>query len=464
MGKTLIVLNDTTLLTTFKIRMHSYTSNSQNVILAQSSLEAIDILKENTVTLLVTDLSASRLDSFEMLIYVAKQHHQMRVVVVSDLATSNLESSATIHCINKPKSQRDLGLLTETVAPGAQLKTAGNMLVRDFFQLIEAVEETCLLEIGSSKTKGLVYFNQGVLFDGFCAQYKGEQTILNMLDKKCTEISFRKLPDKAIRRKITTPLARLIDKGTDFKVEPPAIAKVRPVDSKIHAEKVRTVGLLKNKLKQMKAVDEAVKKDGVGSLDQTGTSVVINTEEIEINKTQTVGKNDMSLFGLFKGKETDSVDKSVKKRNNSSVTEIDVSLVEEITEEKVDTTQTIGKNILLALEENLQPLQDIDGYLAATIFDMGGEVLVQHSNSKYNVSLIGTNAITMISAAVNAMIDAGLGKCNFIQVNSEQGVFGAVWAVESQSVVAVLLEPNANLGMAKLMLAKAGKTSGSQLA
>ena len=171
MDKILIVLNDAILLTTFKIRMHSHASNTQDIILAKDSLEAVDILKENTITLLVTDLSTSGGDSFKMLVYVAKQHHQMSVVVVSDLATSNLGSSATIHCVNKPKSQRDLGLLTETSTSGAQLKTAGNMLVRDFFQLIEITEKTCLLEIGGPNIKGLVYFYQGVLFDSFCLQY-----------------------------------------------------------------------------------------------------------------------------------------------------------------------------------------------------------------------------------------------------------------------------------------------------
>ena len=119
---------------------------------------------------------------------------------------------------------------------------------------------------------------------------------------------------------------------------------------------------------------------------------------------------------------------------------------------------------MAALEESLKPLQGVDGYLASAIFDMSGEVLAQHNNSKYDVSLIGANAVAMINAAVKAVGGAGLGKCNFIQVNSEKGVFGAVWAVEDQSVAAVLLEANANVGMAKLMLAKVGETSGSQLA
>jgi len=118
----------------------------------------------------------------------------------------------------------------------------------------------------------------------------------------------------------------------------------------------------------------------------------------------------------------------------------------------------------MALQDCLKNLQSVDGYLASAIFDMGGEVLVQHNNSKYDVSLIGANAVAMIKSAVKAVDGADLGKCNFIQVNSERGIFGAVWAVEDQSVAAILLEPGANVGMAKLQLAKVGELAGSQLA
>lgn len=119
---------------------------------------------------------------------------------------------------------------------------------------------------------------------------------------------------------------------------------------------------------------------------------------------------------------------------------------------------------MAGLEDSLTPLQSVDGYLASAIFDMGGEVLAQHNNSKYDVSLIGANAVSLINAALKAVSAAGLGKCNFVQVNSDKGIFGAVWAVEDQSVAAVLLEPNANVGMAKLQLAKVGEVSGSHLA
>ncbi len=115
------------------------------------------------------------------------------------------------------------------------------------------------------------------------------------------------------------------------------------------------------------------------------------------------------------------------------------------------------KKIQMRLEEILKPLQEVDGYLASALFDMGGEILVKHNNSKYNVEMIGANAVAMINTA------AGLGKCNFIQVNSDLGIFGAVWAVEDQSIVAVLLEPNAYIGLAKKALLTASENAKNKL-
>jgi predicted regulator of Ras-like GTPase activity (Roadblock/LC7/MglB family) len=117
----------------------------------------------------------------------------------------------------------------------------------------------------------------------------------------------------------------------------------------------------------------------------------------------------------------------------------------------------------MQLDEVLKPLQEVDGYLASAIFDMSGEVLVKHNNSKYNVEAIGANAVAMINAALKAVHAAGLGKCNFIQVNSDLGIFGAVWAVEDKSVVSVLLEAKANVGLAKMALAKVGENAKNKL-
>lgn len=420
MKKILIVLQDTKLVTAFKARLQKPGSNDEEIeeiIVVDDSPAALQILRENTVNLLINELKVeSEYDSFNLLAYTARKYPQMQVVVLSGLAKSKLGSNTTFHCVNKPRTLSELSLLTHI--PSASFGTAGGMLVRDFFQLIEVAKKTCLLEIGNNEDKGLVYFYQGELFNGFCRQYQGEQAILKMLSKKCSEITFKQLPQKAFRRQITTPLTTLLTKKTNIEEEKgqqntaPKTIKISTTtkkENKERTEKSMAVNLLKAKIQELKSVDKI----------------------IEINEDKVPDKQVFSV--------------------DNKTTAIKIN-------------QKIGKEIMAALEDTLKPLQEVDGYLASAIFDMGGEVLAQHNNSKYDVSLIGANAVAMINAAVKAVGGAGLGKCNFIQVNSEKGIFGAVWAVEDQSVAAVLLEPKANIGLAKLALAKVGEVSGSRLA
>lgn len=418
MKKILIVLHDSILLTTFKIRLHNKALKINDIILVENSSKALEILKKTPVGLLITDLELSEFDGFNLLVYLAKEMPQSQLVV---LLNKSMVLS-TIHCLKQPKSLTDLTeILTKISANDFQMKLAEDMSVVDFFQLIHFAKKTCLLEVGSNRNKGLIFFNQGIIYDSFCSNTKGERTILNMFGKKCVEINFRHLANKAFRQKITTSLATLIRNGVDFKYDnelnstTPIVETIEESEiiaeiQKTNTDKQRVTQLLNNKLKEIIAVEKDVKKEKNENSFQSGVSKLETSIEAHPKITQIRGINDMSL------------------------------------------------------EDSLKPVQEVDGYLASAIFDMSGEVLVQHNNSKYNVSLIGANAISMINSAVKAVNGAGLGKCNFIQVNSERGVFGAVWAVEDQSVAAVLLEPNANVGMAKLMLAKVGDLAGSRLA
>ncbi len=408
MKKTLIVLHDSFLLKTFKIQLHNKTSNFDDIILVADSLAAQEVLEKTPIDLLVTDLKPAAFDTFNLLVLLAQKSPQAQIVLLLDFVGSNSFYLPTIHCFNHPQSLTDLTKLLSIIhADDFQNKFAADMLVVDFFELVQFARKTCLLEIGINQNKGLIFFNQGEIFDSFSSNSKGEQTVLEMFDKKCAEIRFRNIPKKSFRQKITIPLKVLIHDKLDFKDETELNNEASVKE--LEAKKQRVIKLLSKRLKEEIVVNKDVKKEEAKELFQADVSALKTDVKIQPNN---------ELIGIDR----------------------------------------------MSLEESLKPIQEVDGYLASAIFDMSGEVLVQHNNSKYNVALIGANAIAMINSAVKAMNGAGLGKYNFIQVNSEKGIFGAVWAVEDQSVAAVLLEPNANIGMAKLMLAKVGEIAGSRLA
>lgn len=392
MKKILIVLNDSILLTTFDLWLPSKTSNTNEIILVGNSLAALKFLEKNHIDLLITDIEVSKFDAFDLLIYLAKQAPQTRVLILLDFFSNGLAELSTIHCVEQDELLDDLtSSLDNITATNFPAKRAEEIIAVDFFQLVHSEKKTCLLEVGCKKGKGMVYFNQGELFDGFCSSNKGEQAIINMFETKCSLITIKERPKKMFRQKIKVSLEKLVNEGDDFQVE------------------------------------------------KLSESTVVNKEpeKLKTDKQQTLER---------------------------LKTKVDDVKVEKIKELQVQTKLKPKKINDAVLEENLELLQKIDGYLASAIFDMSGKVLVQQNNSEYDVDLIGENAIKMISNAVKAVHDAGLGKCNFIQVNSEKGMFGAVWAVEDKFIAAVLLELNANVAMAKLMLTEVGNLAGNRLA
>jgi predicted regulator of Ras-like GTPase activity (Roadblock/LC7/MglB family) len=111
----------------------------------------------------------------------------------------------------------------------------------------------------------------------------------------------------------------------------------------------------------------------------------------------------------------------------------------------------------MALEEIIKPLQEIDGYLAALVFDRNGAVLFQHNASKYQIELITDNLKLIMDATVKAVNKANLGNCQFVQINSDLGIIGAAWSAENTTVAGILLDSKSNTGLAKLALTKAAE-------
>lgn len=108
----------------------------------------------------------------------------------------------------------------------------------------------------------------------------------------------------------------------------------------------------------------------------------------------------------------------------------------------------------MAFENILMPLQTIDGYLASIIVDVNGEILAQDNPSKYDTKQITDNVGLIMNATINAVKEADLGACRFIQINSEFGILAAAWTIKNKTVASMLLEPKGNIGLGKLALIK----------
>jgi predicted regulator of Ras-like GTPase activity (Roadblock/LC7/MglB family) len=102
-------------------------------------------------------------------------------------------------------------------------------------------------------------------------------------------------------------------------------------------------------------------------------------------------------------------------------------------------------------------LQLVEGHIASSIFTTNGEILAQKSLPGYRFETICPLVVKIVNKALLSVAQAGLGKCNFVQVGAEKGVLFAMWAIEEKLIIASLFDIAVIAGQAKMEMLKAVK-------
>jgi DNA-binding NtrC family response regulator len=189
MHKVLIAEDNPNLTKLLKVRLKKYKDEFE-IITVENGEEAIEILKKESISLLVTDLKMPKLNGFHLLAYMNENHPEIPCVVITAYGTPKIKErleQEVLHYIEKPFEPDDLArtiipaLKRDT--PSSQKKVPSGSLkgisVATFLQLVEIEEKTCLLEVSSvNDEKGLFYFENGQLYDAVYKNFVGEEAAL----------------------------------------------------------------------------------------------------------------------------------------------------------------------------------------------------------------------------------------------------------------------------------------------
>ncbi len=151
------------------------------VLLAGDGLQALERLKQNIISLVVTDLKMPNMDGFELLAHVMEHYPDIPVIIITGYSTPEMEQLAreggAVGYIAKPflienLARQILATLRRESEGGALHNVSSGM----FLQLIEMEQKTCTirLEDKSSGQKGILFFNEGELFDARVNNLQGE--------------------------------------------------------------------------------------------------------------------------------------------------------------------------------------------------------------------------------------------------------------------------------------------------
>ncbi len=204
-----------------------------NVVTALNGKQAINILNQSDIDLVVTDLKMPEVDGFELLAYICKTFPSMPAIVMTAFSTPDIEeyieSTNSLKLLEKPIDFDELAdsILENLEKKSQEYKVAGFSLA-NFMQLLQMEQKTSLLNVKSNKGQGLIYFQKGELYAALIGNVQGEEAVYKMLSLKNIEISLKQPPPQKVKKNIRKNLmavllegARLNDEDKEQPIEEP---------------------------------------------------------------------------------------------------------------------------------------------------------------------------------------------------------------------------------------------------
>ncbi|RPH51580.1 MAG: response regulator [Desulfobacteraceae bacterium] len=256
----LIVDDDKDLLVSIKEGLGKY-NETFSVFTSDNGLDAIEKLKKNTISLVVTDLKMVPMDGFGLLSHVMENYPDIPVIIITGYSTPEMENLAkkggAVGYISKPFIIKDLAVkMITTLRKEADGGTLHNVSSGMFLQLVEMEQKTCTirLEDTSSGRKGVLFFKEGELYDARMNDLQGKDAAYEIFSWEQVVLSIQNVC-QVKENKIQSDLQGLIldamrvkDEKNGAAEELPAAPENIPVIEEVKTEKYDPVSSVRNSI------------------------------------------------------------------------------------------------------------------------------------------------------------------------------------------------------------------------
>ncbi len=216
MDKILVVEKDQEILKSLMEGLEKYSDNFE-VLSTRNGEEAIGIINQDHVNLLVTELEIPKVDGLAILSYVNKHYNEIPCIVLTAHAKDIKELRAYVNALQPDikemfstgalrflKKPVDIDKIAQSIIEALEecsLKGSLNGLsVGSFMQLVEMEQKTCRIKVGSQVEEiGTVYFVEGVPYNAFYGFLEGEDALLEILAIDRAKITINNLPKEKLK-------------------------------------------------------------------------------------------------------------------------------------------------------------------------------------------------------------------------------------------------------------------------
>ncbi|NTV12955.1 MAG: response regulator [Desulfobulbaceae bacterium] len=192
---------------------------------AGNGKDAADIIDNESIDLVVTDLNMPIMDGFELMAHISQVNSDLPVIAMTAYGTPEMESRlrnmGAFQYIEKPI---DFDSLLRKIKDGLKTgSTRGHVAgisLPSFMQLLELDKKTCTLHIKSGKNRGDMFFKQGELMSARTGNLTSQDAAFEIINWDYSEIEIENTCKfKEEDRDINVPMGFLLIESARMKDE-----------------------------------------------------------------------------------------------------------------------------------------------------------------------------------------------------------------------------------------------------
>ncbi len=192
MKKVLIVDDEEDMLWMLQRNLDSGIPNIETFA-AQSGNEALDILNNNEINLVITDINMPGMSGLELLTEVSSKWPDTKVIIMTAYPSNAFENKArkegAVQFVEKPFDIQDMRKIVEEA-----LQTKSNEQKSDGIDLVDIIQfnglamATSALKISKGDEEGMIYFREGKVVHAQFGEYTNEEAFFRIIETKGADL------------------------------------------------------------------------------------------------------------------------------------------------------------------------------------------------------------------------------------------------------------------------------------
>lgn len=158
------------------------------ILAAKSGEEALAILSDKEVNLVITDINMPGISGLDLLVEINNKFPDTGVIIMTAYPSNAYENKAmmsgSLRFIEKPFDIKDVRAIVEDILrPGERFQgTVDGVDLTDIVQFNGLSRSTAALKVTTGDREGMIFFKEGAVVHAMCGDITGEEAFFTILD------------------------------------------------------------------------------------------------------------------------------------------------------------------------------------------------------------------------------------------------------------------------------------------